>query len=394
MMYEIKAYRSPEGVVMLSLDGIDASDARCKVEAQGYRVISFRTQRKLFVRTRQHRFPLQLFSQELLALLDAGLTLLESIETLAKKESRQEIGKVMQGLIKGLREGQHMSQVTQGFPAAFPPLYVATIRASERTGDMKDALRRYLAYQVQIDAVRKNIVNALIYPALLFVVGGLVTLFLMAYVVPRFSHVYEDMGDNIPQLSRLLMEWGRFFEAHGVLVAIGFVLMFVAFSYWLMRPATRSWAMRKLWKLPALGERMRVYQLARFYRTTSMLLRGGIPLVTALDMVGDLLETSLRQSLQKATHQIREGRSVNESFGSYDLTTEISLQMLLVGERSGNLGEMMERIANFYDEDMARWVEWFSRLFEPILMIVIGLIIGVIVMLMYMPIFELAGSIQ
>ncbi len=394
MMYEVKAYRAPEGVVMLRFEVSDVGDARRRAEAQGYRVISSHSQRSLFVRARRIRFPLSLFSQELLALLDAGLTLLEAIETLAEKEHHPEVCRVLDELIRMLREGQHLSQAMQSFPAVFPPLYVATIRASERTGDMQEALKRYLSYQEQIDAVRKKIVNASIYPALLFVVGGLVTLFLMAYVVPRFSHIYEDMGDDIPLMSRLLMEWGKFFEAHGGAVMLGFAAAAIGAGYWLVRPATRAWVMRKLWQFPALGERMRVYQLARFYRTTGMLLRGGIPLVTALDMVGDLLAYGLRDNLQKANHQIREGRSVHESLSNHGLTTEVSLRMLLVGERSGSLGEMMERIASFYDEDMARWVEWFSRLFEPLLMVVIGLIIGLIVLLMYMPIFELAGSIQ
>lgn len=394
MTYEIKAYRVPEGVVTLRFEGSDTGEAKRKAEAQGYRVISFRSQRSLFVRVKRRNFPLSLFSQELLALLDAGLTLLEALETLSEKEQHPEASKVLDGLIRMLREGQHLSLAMQSFPAAFPPLYVATIRASERTGDMQEALKRYLSYQERIDAVRKKIVNASIYPVLLFLVGGLVTLFLMAYVIPRFSHIYEDMGDNIPLMSRLLMEWGKFFEAHGAPVTIGFVVAMVGTGYWLARPGTRAWAMRKLWQFPAVGERMRVYQLARFYRTTGMLLRGGIPLVTALDMVGDLLGYGLRDNLQRANHQIREGRSVHESLSNHGLTTEVSLRMLLVGERSGSLGEMMERIASFYDEDMARWVEWFSRLFEPLLMIVIGLIIGLIVLLMYMPIFELAGSIQ
>lgn len=394
MQFEIKAYRAAEGVVVLRLEGADIAEARRRAEVQGYRVISTRAQRNLPMLARNHVFPLALFSQELLALLEAGLTLLEAIETLAGKEQQGEARRILDGVIKLLREGQHLSLALQNFPAAFPPLYVATIRASERTGDMQEALKRYLAYQAQVDAVRKKIINASIYPALLFVVGGLVTLFLLAYVVPRFSHIYEDMGDNIPLMSKMLMEWGHFFESYGLWVTLGFASLMAWSIRWVMRPQTRAWMMKRLWRFPAVGERMRVYQLARFYRTTGMLLRGGIPLVTALEMVGDLLGYGLRQNLEHATHMIREGRSAHESFQAHGLTTEVSLRMLLVGERSGNLGEMMERIAGFYDEDMARWVEWFSRLFEPLLMAVIGLVIGLIVLLMYMPIFELAGSIQ
>ena len=152
--------------------------------------------------------------------------------------------------------------------------------------------------------------------------------------------------------------------------------------------------MQRLWLMPAVGERMRMYQLARFYRTLGMLLRGGTPIGQALSMVSDLLQPELRAHLQGAAKQITEGRSVSYAMETHRLTTPVSLRVLQVGERTGEMGDMMERIAGFYDEDMARWVEWFTRLFEPLLMALIGLVIGAIVVLMYMPIFELAGSLQ
>src|SRR5436190_1222454 len=134
--------------------------------------------------------------------------------------------------------------------------------------------------------------------------------------------------------------------------------------------------------------------LARFYRTVGMLLRGGMPLVGALDMAGELLHPALRARLVPATRAIREGHGVSQSMEANGLTTPVALRMLGVGERSGNMGEMLENIAVFHDEELARWVDWFTRLFEPVLMAMIGLVIGVIVILMYMPIFELAGSVQ
>ena len=152
--------------------------------------------------------------------------------------------------------------------------------------------------------------------------------------------------------------------------------------------------MRALWRIPAVGERIRVYQLARFYRTLGMLLRGGIPIVTALEMVSGLLENALRGQLALASDCIREGQPISYAMETYGLTTPVALRLLRVGEHTGGMGEMTERIANFYDEEMARWVDWFTRLFEPLLMAFIGLVIGFIVILMYFPIFELAGSIQ
>lgn len=394
MLYEVKAYRAPEGVVWLSLDAVDATEITRKAESQGYRVISAKAKNGWKKSSGRYRFPLALFSQELLSLLGAGLSLMESIETLAEKEKHDVARNVYAELIRLLQEGQPLSNAMQQFPNIFPSLYIATVQASEKTGDLTEALVRYLSYQQQIDLVRKRIVSAAIYPILLMVVGSLVIAFLMAYVVPKFSRVYEDMGDNLPWMSRMLMQWGRLIEAHGLAMGVFILAVIAAIAFWLTRPSTRSWLVHTMWQIPAIGERMRVYQLARFYRTLGMLLRGGIPLVTALQMVAGLLQPGLRASLEGACRTIREGQSVSESMSRQGLTTEVALRMLRVGERTGKLGEMTERIAGFYDDDMARWVDWFTRLFEPLLMTFIGLVIGLIVLLMYLPIFELAGNIQ
>jgi general secretion pathway protein F len=271
---------------------------------------------------------------------------------------------------------------------------VSTVRASEKTGDLGEALTRYIAYQTQVDVVRKKVVHASIYPLLLIGAGSLVTIFLMAYVVPRFSRIYEDLGTNLPFLSRMLLRWGKLLQTDGPLVLAVLAVAVVALVYFGRRPATRDWVMRRLWRLPAAGERMRIYQLARFYRTLGMLLRGGTPIGQALIMVSDLLQPELRLRLQGAAKQIREGRSISFAMEAHQLTTPVALRMLRVGERTGQMSDMMERIAGFFDEEMARWVEWFTRLFEPLLMAVIGLVIGFIVVLMYLPIFELAGSLQ
>jgi len=255
-------------------------------------------------------------------------------------------------------------------------------------------LTRYIDYQTQVDVVRKKVVSASIYPLLLIGAGGLVTLFLMAYVVPRFSRIYEDMGTDLPLLSRLLLRWGKLLQSNGPSVLVALVLAVAGIVYLVSRPATRTWVMQRLWKLPAAGERMRIYQLARFYRTLGMLLTGGTPIGPALNMVSDLLQPELRQHLQGAAKKITEGRSISYAMETHGLTTPVSLRMLQVGERTGEMGAMMERIGAFYDEEMARWVEWFTRLFEPLLMAVIGVVIGFIVVLMYLPIFDLAGSLK
>lgn len=396
MQFEIKAVRVPDSVVALMFDAVDESDAKAQAGAQGFTVLTVKAKQswRAWAPKRRGKFPLMLFSQELLALMNAGLTVVEGIGTLAENEARPESKKILQQIVAHLYEGRSLSYALHSFPAVFPPLFVSTVRASEKTGDLAEALGRYIAYQTQVDVVRKKVVSASIYPLLLIGAGGLVTMFLMAYVVPRFSRIYEDIGTNLPLLSRLLLQWGKLLQSNGPAVLIGLILAAAGLLYLGTRRATRHWMMQRLWQLPAAGERMRIYQLARFYRTLGMLLRGGTPVGSALKMVSDLLQPELRLHLQGAARKITEGRSISYAMETHRLTTPVSLRMLQVGERTGEMGEMMERIASFYDEEMARWVEWFTRLFEPLLMALIGVVIGFIVVLMYLPIFELAGSLQ
>jgi general secretion pathway protein F len=396
MRFEIRAMRPGAGVTTLVLDAANADDAADQARQQGVSVLKIKATRSLTGGAERdaRSFPLGLFSQELLTLLEAGLAVVDSIETLKEKESKADRRRLLTQLVAYLYEGQSLSQAMERFPTVFPPLYIATVRASEKTGDLPEALSRYVTYQAQLDVVRKKIVAAAIYPMLLAAVGSLVILFLLSYVVPRFSRIFEDMGGDIPFMSRVLIKWGTLVHDHGWTLLLGTVATIVAFIVWLLQSSTQRWIYEQLTRIPAIGERLRMYQLARFYRTVGMLLRGGLAIMPALHMTADLLQGPLRSRLSESANKIREGMPISAAMEEYGLTTPVSLRMLRVGEHTGRMGDMMERIAHFYDDEIARWVEWFVRLFEPLLMAFIGLAIGAIVVMMYFPIFELAGSIQ
>ena len=339
-------------------------------------------------------FPLGQFSHELLTLLDAGLSLVEAIETLAEKEYKPQRKELLSRLINELYQGAPLSRAIAQFPHVFPPLYIATVRASERTGGLSEALEKYVAYQNQIDIVRKKIISSSIYPAVLGIVGSLVIAFLLGYVVPRFSRIFESMGGEVPWMSRMLIQWGHIVTDHGTTILLGVVGVIVLFVLWLRHPATPAMLLRFFQRIPTIGERIRIYQLTRFYRSLGMLLRGGMPAVASLELVMGVLPGALNERLILATQQIREGAPISVAMERNGLTSPVSVRMLRVGERTGQMGEMMERIALFYDEEISQWVDWFVRLFEPLLMAFIGLVIGFIVVVMYFPIFELAGSIK
>ncbi|HQT00793.1 MAG: type II secretion system protein [Hydrogenophilales bacterium 16-64-46] len=394
MRYRVKAFVPGTGVTSLIVDALDEQEALARLRRDGTQVLSLAADASRGWLTRSPRFPLVLFTQELIALLDAGLSLTESLETLAEKELRAESRQVIEHLLEIMREGRPLSYALAGLPATFPALYAATVRAAESTGDLSPALTRFIAYQNQVDTVKKKVLSASIYPLLLIGVGTLVIAFLLGYVVPRFADVYADAGRDLPWMSRMLLNWGSLVQTHGIWIAGGFAMLFAALLAALSRPETRALLTRAAWRIPAIGERLKTFELARFYRSLGMLLVGGIPIVPALGMVSNLLSVRLRSGAALATESLRHGEPISTAFARSGLTTPVAARLLRVGEKSGRMGEMMERVAVFHDEEMARWVDWFTRLFEPLLMVFIGLTIGLIVVLLYMPIFELAGSIQ
>lgn len=394
MRYRVKALRPGIGVTALTVEALDEVEATTRLQREGAHVLSIVAERGHWLAAQRARFPLLLFTQELIALLDAGLTLTEALETLAEKESRTESRQLIDRLLATLRDGRPFSAALAAQAGVFPPLYAATVRAAESTGDLSPALARYVGYQNQIDTVKKKVLSASIYPMLLIGVGTLVIGFLLGYVVPRFAAVFADAGRDLPWMSKMLLAWGEAVEAHGAWIVLGALGLVAGLVAALAQPATRAALTRLAWRTPAIGEHLRTFELARFYRSLGMLLTGGIPIVSALGMVSGLLSSNLRHGATTAMEAMRRGESISAAFARGELTTPVAARLLRVGEKSGRMGEMMERIAIFHDEEMARWVDWFTRLFEPLLMVFIGLTIGLIVVLLYMPIFELAGSIQ
>jgi general secretion pathway protein F len=396
MRFRVNAIDARGQVVALSLDAASEAAAREAAGQRGLQVFSVAGKASFAVPSvrRSSGFRSSLFSVELMSLLEAGLNLVEALQTLAEKESAGERRDVLASLSAAIHRGEPFSRAVAALPQHFPPLYVATVKAAERSGSLKEALGRYIAYQDELDRVRKKVVSASIYPAILMAVAALVLGFLMFYVVPRFARVYEDMSGTLPLFSRLLLAFGNFVGQHAWVIAIAIFGLLGTAIWACTRPAFRSWLNRKVWEIPAIGGRMKVYQLARLYRTTGMLLRAGIPAVRALEMTEGLLAVHLRNQLAEARQRISEGQPMSAALGAADLATPVATRMMLVGEKSGDMGRMLGEIARFHDEETARAVEWFTKAFEPVLMAVLGGAVGLVVVLMYMPIFELAGNIR
>ena len=376
---------------------VSAAEATRRVATRGSRVLAVEMIRQGTIRKasgKSSRFPLLLFTQELLALLDAGLNLTEVLVTLHAKEREACVCETLAAILQALREGRSFSDALTVASGNFPLVYVATVRAAERTGDLASALTRYIAYQMQLETIRKKLVSTAIYPAMLLAVSGLVTLFLLGYVVPRFSVVYESSGRELPWLSGLLLRVGKLIYDNWQ-IAAGGLLSSVALLIWgLSRQQGRAWVLDKVLGLPWLRQRTDEFRLARFYRSVSLLLASGIALSRAMGMVTGLLSARQQMRLARCRLAVEQGQALSMALVREGLASPVAESLIKVGERSGQMAEMLERTARFADDDFTRWMDWASRLLEPVLMTVIGVVIGTVVVLMYLPIFELAGSLQ
>ena len=394
MQFAVRTLAPDMSIANIVVDAADALDARRQVEARGLFVSSIEPAGGARARQRGGKLSLVLFSQELLALLKAGLGIVEGLEALLEKEATPAARSVLERLLAGLREGKRFSAVLASQPELFPPLYVGIVRAAEGTSDLPRALARYIDYQQRIDTVRAKIVSASIYPVILLMVGGGVSAFLIGYVVPKFAQVYHGAGRNLPWMSQLLLDWGQFAAAHGGAIGLAALLLVSGALCGVRRLLQTGGMARLLARLPGIGERARIYELSRLYLTLGMLTEGGITIVNAIETVQPMVSGTVRKGLVAARAAVESGQPLSSAFEANGLTTPISLRMLRVGERTGEMGPMLTQSAAFYDGEIGRWIDRFTRTFEPLLMAAIGLVVGAIVVLLYMPIFDLAGDMS
>jgi general secretion pathway protein F len=397
ILYEL-VVRAPGGDLRnLEVHASDAVAARAAASRDGLQVLGCKARANIAGAARLgtgQAMDVPVFSHELAALIGAGLSVTDALKTLAAKEKPGARRQLLLQVVTAVSEGLPLSAALERQPGCFPPLLIATVSASEQTGDLSTSLLRYAAHQQDLRALRDKVTGAAVYPLLLLAVGSVVVLFLLGAVVPKFATLIESAHRELPWSSALLMSWGRLAARHGWLIGGGALALALAVGIG-VRHEWRSGA-RSRWieALPLVGATVRQFRHAQMYRTTGMLVQGGIAAPRALQLSIELLGHEDQQRLRRAIALIREGRSLSDALEQSQLGDPVATSMLTVAERTGALAPILERIAQFYETRLQRSIELTSRLFEPALMIIIGLVIGAIVVLMYLPIFDLASSIQ
>ena len=349
--------------------------------------------RDLLPRT-PRRFPVPLFCEELKALLDAGLNLVEAMSALQSNEMSASSRDVYARLVARVQEGKRFSAALEA-ERIFPTVLVSAVRGSEHTSGISDALERYLDYHRRLDELRSRVISASIYPAIVLALGVVIVLLLLGYVVPRFASIYLEHATTVGLGTRLILSIGQIVSQY----AWFFAIAFAAFLYWLtrmsMRVASGTATLDFLHRIRWLRAPFANLESARIFETIAILLRGGFPLPYAIEVARDIcLTQQSRTSLSQTRRHIEEGGTLHDALRAFGIGDEVAVRLAAAGGESGDLAGALQHAAVHYARRFARTVERLARIVEPLLVIVVGAVIGGIVLLMYTPIFDLATSVS
>jgi len=376
-------------------------EARDRLSQQGYLVYSVRAKdlgaRLSGVARRNKTVNLEkflIFNQQFVTLIRAGLPILKGLDLLADRLTDEKLGRHIQAVREEVRTGTVLSDAFAN-QHVFPPVYVTSVLAGEKSGSLVEVLERYIAYQRLTLSLRKKLLVSLLYPTVLIVLVICLIVFLVTYVVPNFAALYNSMEAKLPLATSILIAVGT--TARGYVFA-GFGLLLCAaagFYFWSKREGSREKLDRFKMRMPVIGEVWTKYQVAQLSRVLGTLLVGGIPLVQALETSGRSLGTAvLKKALDKASVQVREGKALSVALKNTGIMPALAVDMMEVGESTGALPQMLSSVAEFYEEDVSTRMTALLSLIEPAIMIFMGIFVAFVLVALYLPIFSLADTIK
>jgi type IV pilus assembly protein PilC len=346
-------------------------------------------------RRRIGRQELLVFNQELATLLKAGMPLVQSLDILRQRVSNPTFKAVLDGVYDKVKAGMALSDAFGEHPDLFPPVYSASLMAGERAGNLDEVIRRYVAYEKVIGTVKRRTISALIYPAILVMMMLVLIGIIMLRVVPAFSDFYAQFGRQLPLSTRIIIGVSNFVVGNLPLIIVAVIAAAIALASWWKRPGQRARVDRMLLQVPWAGETVRKFATSQMARTLGTLLGGGIPLVNALDIASrSMTNRYLASELSVATRSVREGESFAASLRERAAFSDVAVKMVEVGESTGALQEMLNSLAEFFEEEIETEVARFITLIEPVILIIMGAVIALVVLALYMPLFELSSVVS
>ncbi len=382
-------------------DALSEREARERLTQQGYLVYSVRAKdfsARISGATRRGKTvnleKFLIFNQQFVTLIRAGLPILKSLDLLADKLTDPKLSRHIKAVRDEVKSGTVLSDAF-AHQGVFPSIYITTVLAGEKSGSLVEVLDRFLTYQRLTLAVRKKVLLSLLYPTVLICLVVCLIVFLITYVVPNFAELYRSMDAKLPAATRLLIAVGTTARTYVLASLGGLVLLGILFFFWTRRESSQETLDGIKMRTPLFGDIWTKYQVAQFSRVLSTLLIGGIPLVQGLETAGRSLGTALiKKTLDKVSLLVREGRSLSQSLTSTGIFPPLAIDMMEVGESTGALPQMLNSVAEFYEEDVANRMTAVLSLIEPAIMIFMGIFVAFVLVALYLPIFSLADSIR
>lgn len=329
------------------------------------------------------------FNQELSALLRSGLPILPSIDILLERRKNQTFKKALADIRERVKSGEALSDAFSAQGELFPRLYSASLASGERSGELPTVLGRYIAYSRNVLAIRRKVVGALIYPAVLLFASACLIALMVFYIIPKFNEFLKDFGADLPLITEVLVGTALFCQAHWKEILVSLVGTVVAFLSWQRSGAGRVAVDRFKLRMPLVGGVIHDYAQNRFTRTLGTLVAGGIPLVTSLDLSARAVGNShFETELLRVTQKVREGQPLWESLEKTGLIGDIAIEMIKVGESTGALEEMLNNVSDFTDEEIDYRLSRVVTLVEPLMLIIMAIIVGGMLLAIYYPLLQ------
>jgi len=335
-----------------------------------------------------------IFNQQFVTLIKAGLPILKSLDLLADRLTDAKLRPIIDAIRTEVKNGSLLSEAFQK-QAVFPPMYVTSVMAGEKSGSLTEVLERYVTYQRLALAVRKKLLVSLIYPALLLTLVLLLIVFLVTYVVPNFAMLYSGMGTELPYATRILVAVGTTARNYILLGIAGLVGLYFGFRVWSRGVRASELIDRAKLRTPIFGEIWIKFQVAQFCRVLGTLLIGGIPLIQALETAADSVGSRLlKKTLETVRQSVREGQPLSSSLAKTRVFPPLSIDMIEVGESTGSMPTMLGSVAEFYEDDVTTRLTAALSLIEPFIMIFMGGFVAFVLIALYLPIFSLADTLR
>ena len=378
------------------------AELRRRLAAQGLFVYSVRSKARLPTmgwrlpgrRRRVRANDFLIFNQQFTTLIRAGLPIIRALELLAERTARPSLRLVLDDVRRRVRAGASLSEAFRE-QEVFPEVYIASLLAGERSGNLTGVLDYYIAYQKVTGSVRRRLLTVLVYPALLVLFTSGVLSFVITYVVPRFAELYSELQAELPFLTQLVINLALNIRASVLVVLAAIAGAAVSIYLWAQTERGAVLLDRFKIKLPIFGDIWLKFRLTQFARTLSTLLAGGIPLVPALETGREAMDSALlRSTIQHATNRVREGQALHAALGEEGLVPDLVLEMVEVGETTGALAQMLTSAAEFYEEDLNTRLTALMALVEPLILVFMGCVIAFILVALYLPVFSLATLVR